>query len=301
MPHIGDLMMKLTQAVFICICLLLPSSAQKETRGWRGIIPLRSTREDVERLLGASEDACRCLYKTERDVVHIDYAVSPCKGHPAGWNVPAHTVLRITVRSKTQQPISDLKLDEDKYVKSYDDTMTAYYTSRDKGLRYEVSPKGDVTAVSYIPATTDRPLRCPGFPADDGSARTYRPVDAYADISFADERARLDIFAFQLEQDSATTGYIIAYAGRRARVGEARARVERARSYLVTKRGIKAQRIVTIDGGYREERAVELYLLSNGAPPPVAQPTLAPSEVQIIKGGKGRNTRSKSTLKHNQH
>jgi hypothetical protein len=63
---------------------------------------------------------------------------------------------------------------------------------------------------------------------------------------------------------------------------EAQWRAERAKRYLVRKGGFDPNRIVTIDGGYRETYMIELYLVRIGLAPPVASPTVNPDDVNII-------------------
>lgn len=110
-------------------------------------------------------------------------------------------------------------------------------------------------------------------------------IDAYGDLSPGDEKARLDNFAAELMNVPDSIGYIVSYAGRRARVGEARTRADRAKSYLTSKHGIDTGRVVVIDGGHRDERTVELYAFPRDARAPSASPTVDPSEVIIIKEG----------------
>jgi hypothetical protein len=109
---------------------------------------------------------------------------------------------------------------------------------------------------------------------------TSRKVDEYGNIRFNDEKARLDNFAIELQNDPTSQGYLICYGGRRGRKGEATARCDRAKNYLVSTRGIDASRIVTVDGGYRENLTVELWVVPSGATPPTATPTVQPSEVR---------------------
>jgi len=116
---------------------------------------------------------------------------------------------------------------------------------------------------------------------------TSRKLDEYGDIGFSDERERLYYFAAELQKDPAARGYILAYAGRRARSGEARKRGERAKGYLHREHGIEARRIVVVDGGHREERTVELYIVPNGAAAPAASPTVEPRDVEVT-GAKPR-------------
>ncbi len=113
---------------------------------------------------------------------------------------------------------------------------------------------------------------------------TSTKVDEYGNIRFNDEKARLDNYAIQLQNDPTARGVIIAYGGRRGRRGEALARGNRARDYLVNTRGIDASRIEVIDGGYREELTVQLYTVPAGAPAPTVEATVQESEVQFTRG-----------------
>ena len=99
-----------------------------------------------------------------------------------------------------------------------------------------------------------------------------RKFDEYGNINRDDEKARLDNFAIQLQQEPDSQGYIIIYAGRRTRPGDAQKRASRARDYLVAMRGIDAKRIVTLDGGTREDLTVELWIVPTGAPAPTPRP-----------------------------
>lgn len=99
-----------------------------------------------------------------------------------------------------------------------------------------------------------------------------RKFDEYPDIAFDDEKARLDNLAVQLQSEPDARGYIIAYGSRRGRTGEAAARARRAKDYLITMRGIDSGRIVVIDGGLRDQLAVELWLVPSGASPPTPRP-----------------------------
>jgi hypothetical protein len=119
-----------------------------------------------------------------------------------------------------------------------------------------------------------------------------RKVDEYGDLTFTDERGRLDSFATELQNDPSSMGYIMAYAGRRARRGEAQRRGEQAKSYLVKEYGLEDARLVVVDGGHKEWRTVELFIVPSGATPPVASPTVDPKEVKfIVEKGRGRSAK----------
>jgi hypothetical protein len=91
--------------------------------------------------------------------------------------------------------------------------------------------------------------------------------DEYGNIAFNDEKARLDNYAIQLQNDPGATGVIIAYG---ACEGEGQARADRAKNYLVNTRGIEAGRITTIDGGCRSTLTVQLWTVPSGATQPAA-------------------------------
>jgi hypothetical protein len=109
---------------------------------------------------------------------------------------------------------------------------------------------------------------------------TPRKVDEYGNIRFNDDKAPLDNYAIELQNDPAAQGYLICYGGRKGRMGEAQKRCNRAKDYLVMTRGIDPSRIVMVDGGYKEEEEVELWIVPNGAAPPVPRPTIDAPKLQ---------------------
>jgi hypothetical protein len=119
-----------------------------------------------------------------------------------------------------------------------------------------------------------------------------RKLDEYGDISWNDEKARLDNFAIEMHNLPVSAGYLICYGGRVGRAGAARRRCQRAGGYVSGYRGIDAARVVTVDGGYREELTVELWVVPPGATPPQPSPTVAPGEVRFVRGKAKRRTRT---------
>ncbi|MDQ3258436.1 MAG: hypothetical protein M3R15_31880, partial [Acidobacteriota bacterium] len=115
--------------------------------------------------------------------------------------------------------------------------------------------------------------------------------DEYGNIARNDVKARLDNFAIALQNDPGAQGYIITYGGRRGVAGEAQARADFAQNYLVSTRGIDAGRLVTVDGGFREDAATELYIAPSGATAPTASPNVDASEVQVIRRPTRRGSR----------
>ena len=94
-----------------------------------------------------------------------------------------------------------------------------------------------------------------------------------------DQKARLDNLAVELQNDPSTRAYIIAYAGRMSPLGQVEKLISRAREYLVSHRGIDASRLTVVNGGFREDDSVELWLVPSGAAAPQATPTVQMGEV----------------------
>src|SRR5919112_940060 len=118
---------------------------------------------------------------------------------------------------------------------------------------------------------------------------TPKRFDEFPSVAHDDDKARLDNLAIELQNNPGSTGYVVAYAGRSSRAGEAERMGRRAIEYLTTTRGLSADRVRFIDGGYREANTFELWLLPQGATPPTPTPTLTPE--QIRPAGSSRRTR----------
>jgi len=103
-----------------------------------------------------------------------------------------------------------------------------------------------------------------------------RKLDQYGNLQPKDENARLDNLMIELQTDPLAQGYIIAYGGSASRAGDAQKSAEKAKDYLVNKRKLEAQRVVIVDGGYRKQPSVELWIVPSGAQPPQPTPTIEP-------------------------
>jgi hypothetical protein len=157
-------MMKLGLTFLIVIWASTFPSPAKE---WCGIVPLHSTRADVERLLKVKPERCggnACLYDLPDKTVFALYAAEPiCHNDDAttSWKVPADTVIQLTIRFKTPQTFSALDIDVTKYDRVPDKELhgLVYLSDYAQGVRMETS--GDtVSGITYYPAAKDDHLRC---------------------------------------------------------------------------------------------------------------------------------------------
>ena len=74
------------------------------------------------------------------------------------------------------------------------------------------------------------------------------------------------------------------FKGKLPRRGEAAARASRVSSYLVERRGIAANQLIVIDGGYQKEFQVQLWIVPAGAGLPLRNPTVQMQEIKFRKG-----------------
>jgi hypothetical protein len=121
--------------------------------------------------------------------------------------------------------------------------------------------------------------------------REGREFDVCCSCSFDDQKARLDNLTVELQNDPSATAYIFGYGGRTSRPGEADRLVTRARDYLVNQRAIDPARIIVVNGGYREEDCVEMWIVPSGATAPQPRPTVQPGDVRPAAEAPARKRR----------
>jgi hypothetical protein len=273
--------------VFVCLCIfagtVLAGNSQAFWQNSFGIVPLHSTRGDVERLYGVSTDACRCNFRTSKEAIHVAFASAPCAGPIYGWNVPRDTVLEFSVMPSVPTKFSGITLDLNGFAKRYspEDIMTTYYTNVERGVVFGVQD-GHVVTVRHFPPRKENGERCEGFPSYDG-VPPPNPFATIFDRNTINVHARLDDFAAELSTNTNFRGYVIAYAGKKSHRGEAKEMADEARKYLIGKRMISPDRFIVIDGGFRETAQYDLFSLTPQMPPPTPTPTVPSNEVQIVR------------------
>ncbi len=141
----------------MAILLSTSISMVAQGKGWRGIVPLRSTRGDVERLFGPGTND---HYQSDQERVHVNYAgegnCNPVNG--CVCLVRKDTVISIYVQPEYEMSFSKLNLDRKKYEKyaSPEDPTVATYSNDREGIIYTVDEKNDdVMAIEYLPTDKD--------------------------------------------------------------------------------------------------------------------------------------------------
>jgi hypothetical protein len=101
-----------------------------------------------------------------------------------------------------------------------------------------------------------------------------RRFDEFPARAFDDDKARLDAFAIELQNNPDSQGYIIMYQGTdpaSMRNKKVEVLSKKALDYLVKARGIDPRRIVITNWGTRPETSYDLWIIPPGAQPPVPQ------------------------------
>jgi hypothetical protein len=149
--------------IIVAIAIVLAVEGHLSAKAWRGIVPLKSTRADVERLLGSSTGEPPTYYLSE-NTVYVQYSKCRCgdKCKEDEWNVAPGTVLLISVEVKGLVKLADLKLDLSDFQKEpgdYDLPDHFYYVNRKQGLSIEVG-RGYVGSYTYGPPAKEYHRRC---------------------------------------------------------------------------------------------------------------------------------------------
>lgn len=116
-----------------------------------------------------------------------------------------------------------------------------------------------------------------------------RDFDECNSCSRDDQKARLDNLAVELQNDPTARAHIIAYGGRMSPLGQVEKLMALAREYLTKERGIDGSRLTVVNGGFREEDSVELWIVPSGAAAPRATPTVQAGEVNPGKKPRRKN------------
>lgn len=147
---------------------VIRSQAPAAVNSWQGIVPLRSTRDEVERLLGPPKSSHGEIYRydTSENRVNIYYTSDPCSANGANpTGATTDVTLKIAVSPKNALLVQDLHLNKDKYKRIQDDhpeNWVHYLNSLDGITVDAILNNGCEQVISIIFHATarDRELRC---------------------------------------------------------------------------------------------------------------------------------------------
>jgi hypothetical protein len=170
-------MLRIRQLILSCL-LILSIAGLGLGRDWRGIIPLHSTRADVERLLGpqltpADPDNTKiynlnsswAIYFVDEGEIWFNFVDPKAEEPNCMGNLPLGTVLNISIKPSRPLKLADIGLDEKK--------IKLFNASNLKQLNFKgyldatngfavVLERGDVYKLQYFGQAKDKRL-CPTY------------------------------------------------------------------------------------------------------------------------------------------
>jgi hypothetical protein len=152
------------------ILLIFASLLLTQQKGWRGIVPLHSTRKDVERLVGTPKASRATTYVMKDGRITVFYSDGVCKNDGTiDWNVPPDTVVNLKFEPNHGLMIADLDMDMAKFERLNDPhaQIAVHYYSKEEGIRISarlLRAGEEVQYIIYEPASKDFHLRCPQPP-----------------------------------------------------------------------------------------------------------------------------------------
>ncbi len=243
--------------------LLLVAGTEVTAKEWRGIVPLKSTRQDVERLFGLPKKPSEGLayYNLANEIVVFHFKVGTCEGDRFGftWNVPPDTVDGIGVIPKGVHRKEEYLSGSNVNVQDEGGGLI-YYSDNAAGLNIETY-KNVVTLVDYSPEASQDKLHCPKI---DNCCFHFRTrFDEYEETSFSKEKARLDNLVINMTAMFARGVIEILGPSKKDRQNQMK-RAARGKSYLTRERGLEPERLLLIDGGFNETAFTRLNIYMIG-------------------------------------
>lgn len=137
-----------------------------QTDVWKSIKVMTSTREDVRKILGQSDQGRGSeVYSINGGTVDVEYSYGSCADkYNSGWNIPKDVVVRFRFTPLTNIKFTSLKLNRRKFEiihESADVPNLITYIDRSEGVRFVVHRPDDLLqTVGFFPPARYENLRC---------------------------------------------------------------------------------------------------------------------------------------------
>jgi hypothetical protein len=152
--------------LFFIFLTVVTAFGQKADEDWKQIVVMKSTKQDVERLLGSprpgiNSDDYMSFYSAKNGGVTVFYSLGLCEpGERAGWNFEKGIVTELEFYPYQPLPFKSLNIDRKKFKKDFaGDTDDLSYTNKEDGIEYMVR-EDKVTMIGYFPGTRFNDLEC---------------------------------------------------------------------------------------------------------------------------------------------
>lgn len=129
----------LLSILIVLSALSTSSQGQSLEDGWLGILPLVSTKEDVEKKLGKpkTDENGYHGYRFDGGFIQVNYSTAPCKENQYNrgkYNIESDTVLDYTVNIHEGVRLSALTFDREAYRKQESSHGGKLYVRRDNSI-----------------------------------------------------------------------------------------------------------------------------------------------------------------------
>ena len=236
---------------------------------WRGITPLRSTRDDLIKAFGSSSDAneIRANYDVDGEHAYIVFSTRLDYYPECASTLPTDTVMVIEVRPNKETPFSSYEKDLSRFriVETSTPPGIGYkgYIDEKEGIAY-VTIEDTVDEIYYFASAEDKP-RCKRYVEDPEMfiRRTvdfFPTVDEYGISKWDEERARLNNFGYQLQNAKKSKGSIIIYPGDDVNKKTASVRGKKALDYLNKRWKFDKDKLELIIGPRQDRFSVQLNM-----------------------------------------
>jgi hypothetical protein len=149
-------MVKFCTVLFVTL-LVHSGSCQNIEQGWKGIKSLKSSRAEVEKILGKGEvdRSGYFRYSVPDAFVRINYSVAPCSIAPMNrgkFRIPENTVIDYYVVPKESLRLEDLKFNREEFYKdtSGDVTDKIVYANQSNSILINVDNRNGSELVATI-------------------------------------------------------------------------------------------------------------------------------------------------------
>jgi hypothetical protein len=279
--------------ISILITLSLVEGIYGQENTWRGLTPLRSTVEDVERILGkpiAEKYGNTKEYQTDEGSATITFTSKRCDD---GWDVSEGTVLTIGTSEKrfAGKTAGEIGLVQGQQFAMMTDLLNEQtWIDPANGLEYhlEMEPHAErlayvIKSVTYTPKRSDYKFRCDGFPPyaperDYFTMDTPRFLDPTLDPkkAFSSNVAQIINSIIQLNSNRGKyIGYALIYFDENRPITFYKKQFEKLRKFVYRRFPDHQEDFIFIEGGLRGSAEMRLYIISVNYPPPIPKPDYA--------------------------
>jgi hypothetical protein len=142
-----------TRVILLLVSIILGISHCCSAQEWKKIVPLKTTRAEVEAILGTAQGDYSAIYQLKEGSLFVEYSSGPCRPErKGGWNVPENVVVSLGFSPRYKKRVKDMKLDPKRFRKVVDNHVLGviYYINDEDGITFEIQ-EGKIDSIDYRP------------------------------------------------------------------------------------------------------------------------------------------------------